>query len=98
MIIFGTRGMVKLLAVLFYACGYCRQEAAQRLVQRATWFTLFFIPIFPVSTERVIQCAYCGGMTRIDKDTADRFVADADRFAQGAGQANPEVQPGTSGV
>lgn len=95
MIIFGTRGMAKLLGVLFYACAYCHQEAAQRLVQRATWFTLFFIPVFPFSKTRTISCAYCGGQTSLDKETAERFVADADRFA---GSANPQVQQGPETV
>ncbi|MFZ7089273.1 zinc-ribbon domain-containing protein [Curtobacterium sp. RRHDQ10] len=92
MIIFGTRGMSKLLGVLFYACAYCHQEAAQRLVQRATWFTLFFIPVFPFSTRRTISCAYCGGQTDLDKETAERFVADSQRFAA---SSSPQTQPGT---
>jgi len=89
-IIFGTRGTAKLLAVLFYACAVCRHEAAQRLVQHRRWFTLFFVPVFPFSTKRVITCAYCGAGTEIDDETAERFQADAER-AQAA--RHPLDQP-----
>ena len=77
MIIFGTRRLVKLLAVQVFVCAYCGREAAQRLSQIATWFALFFVPVFPVSTRRVFTCAYCGRGTELDAPTADRFVADA---------------------
>ena len=85
MIIFGTKGTAKVLGVLAYVCGICGNEAAQRLVERRRWFTLFFIPLFPFSTKHVITCAYCGGGTEIDTPTVQRFLADSEHAAASRG-------------
>ncbi|MFK4789826.1 zinc-ribbon domain-containing protein [Microbacterium sp. ZW T5_56] len=78
MIIFGTRGTAKFLAALFTVCGFCRATAAQRLYRRRTWFTLFFIPIFPFGHGKyVMQCANCGEQSELPREVADRFQVDA---------------------
>ncbi|WP_445337160.1 hypothetical protein [Clavibacter sp. CFBP 8614] len=81
MIIFGTRGMVRILGQLFFVCLLCRHEAAQRLVRRARWFTLFFIPVFPFLIRRVVSCAYCGGESPVDREAADLFLAEVEAGA-----------------
>jgi hypothetical protein len=79
MIIFGSRVKSALVAVLFLTCVLCKTPAAQRLVRVRTWFTLFFIPIFPFGHGRYVQeCAYCGTQVSIDRDSAERFRADAE--------------------
>jgi Ni,Fe-hydrogenase I cytochrome b subunit len=61
MIIFGSRSRSALVGVLFFACTLCGSTAAQRLHRLRTWFTLFFVPVFPFGHGRyVLQCAYCG--------------------------------------
>lgn len=74
MIIFGTRTSVIALAVLSFLCGYCKTTAAQRMLKRVTKFTLFFIPLFPVSTRHFVTCVNCGGTTEIDKPQVDRYL------------------------
>jgi len=77
MIIFGFRTTAKVVAALFLTCGRCRSVAAQRLVHRRRWFTLFFVPIFPFSSSYVMTCACCGSASSLTHDGAERFRADA---------------------
>ncbi|GAA4264630.1 zinc ribbon domain-containing protein [Frondihabitans peucedani] len=79
MILFGSRTTQKLVAALIFVCTVCQHEAAQRLVRRRTWFTLFFVPIFPFGHgSYTISCAYCGNTYGVSRENADRFVADAE--------------------
>lgn len=78
MIIFGSRSKSVLTAVLFFACAVCGSQAAQRLFRLRTWFTLFFVPVFPFGHGRyVMQCAFCGAGTNLTRENAERFIADA---------------------
>lgn len=103
MIIFGSRTMVKFLAALIFQCAYCHTAAAQRLTRSTTWFTLFFLPIFPFGHGRyTMSCAYCGASSTLTRENAERFIADA--RAQSASPAQvpqtqvPQTQvPQTSG-
>lgn len=92
MIIFGSRAKSVLAAVLFFACAHCGAQAAQRLFRRRTWFTLFFVPVFPFGHGRyVMQCSYCGTGTQLPREEAERFIADAER--QQAGRLADETLP-----
>lgn len=74
MIIFGFRSFAKTLAMLTLVCGRCHNPAAHRLVQRSRWFTLFFIPLIPVSFTRYTVCAYCGVAQKVSKQDARQMV------------------------
>lgn len=74
MIIFGTRSSAILIALLNFVCGNCHNPAAQRIIKRVTKFTLFFIPLFPVSTSYQVECVYCGVRTKISREQADSYV------------------------
>ena len=77
MILFGSRTTSKIVALLVYVCATCGHEAAQRLVRRRTWFTLFFAPIFPFGHGTYsVACAYCGASPVITRENADKFIAD----------------------
>jgi hypothetical protein len=52
-----------------------------------TWFTLFFIPVIPVSTRRSLQCTFCAAESRISKVEAERLLAQQSQPA-------PERAPG----
>lgn len=79
MIIFGTRSKSVVVAALFLTCTLCHAPAAQRLFRIQTWFTLFFVPIFPFGQGRYIeQCAYCGTETPVAREGAERFQDDAE--------------------
>lgn len=84
MIIFGTRGYLYQLAILTLVCGRCGNPSAHTLRKRVTKFTLFFIPLFPVSVKYATQCTFCGAETKIIKEQADPLLAQA-----AAGQAPP---------
>ena len=46
-------------------CQYCGQFVHHRLQERATKFTLFFIPVFTTSRSYRISCSNCGRTSAI---------------------------------
>jgi hypothetical protein len=92
MIIFGFRGYVKLLAMLTFVCASCRNPAAHRVVQVTRKFTLFFIPLFPISRSRHMTCTFCGASTRLSKDGAAQLL-NGSAGAQGAASSMPAAPP-----
>ena len=71
MIIFGSRGYLRVLAMVNFVCNNCHNPAAQRIQERVTKFTLFFIPLFPVSKSYTATCTFCGLGTKLTKEQAD---------------------------
>ncbi len=90
MIIFGTKGYLYQLAILTLLCGQCGNPSAHTLSKRVTKFTLFFIPLFPVSTKYATQCTFCGAQHKIGKEQADQLQVQA---ASGRQQGQPQQQP-----
>ncbi|GAA2274322.1 hypothetical protein GCM10010145_52160 [Streptomyces ruber] len=87
MIIFGTKGYLYQLAVLTLLCGNCGNPAAHTLRKRVTKFTLFFVPLFPVSTKYLTQCTFCGTERKVTEEEAGQLQA------QGAGGGQPYGHP-----
>ncbi|MER6416726.1 zinc-ribbon domain-containing protein [Streptomyces humidus] len=93
MIIFGTKGYLYQLAILTLVCGRCGNPAAHTLRKRVTKFTLFFVPLFPISTKYATQCTFCGAEQKVTREQADQLPA------QGAGPGTdqpygrPQQQP-----
>ncbi|MET8828638.1 zinc-ribbon domain-containing protein [Streptomyces sp. NPDC004610] len=85
MIIFGTKGYLYQLAILTLVCGRCGNPAAHTLRKRVTKFSLFFIPLFPVSTKYLTQCTFCGAEERVSEEQAERLQA------QSAGGQGPHI-------
>lgn len=89
------------LGVLSLVCGFCKVQAAQRILKRVTKFTLFFIPLFPVSTRHFVTCVNCGGTTEIAKQQVDQYLessrtsASSANSTRGSAQTDPafEVSP-----
>lgn len=81
-ILFGTRATVKTLAMITFLCSTYNQPAAHRLTQITRWFTLFFIPVFPIGRRYVLTCAACGQASKITRQQADEMVARAEAPAQ----------------
>ncbi|MEU1178588.1 zinc-ribbon domain-containing protein [Streptomyces sp. NPDC005820] len=73
MIIFGTKGYLYRLAILTLVCGRCGNPAAHTLTKRVTKFTLFFVPLFPVSTTYLTQCTFCGAEEKVTGEQAERL-------------------------
>jgi zinc-ribbon family len=70
MLILGLRVSSVLLATLVYVCDRCGQNAAHQLVQRVRKFTLFFVPLFPVSTKCLDTCSACGRTVEVSRRLA----------------------------
>ncbi|AVV43954.1 zinc-ribbon domain-containing protein [Streptomyces sp. ID05-04B] len=77
MIIFGTKGYLYQLAILTLVCGRCGNPAAHTLRKRVTKFTLFFVPLFPISSKYATQCTFCGAEQKIAKEQAEQLQAQA---------------------
>ncbi|CAL9349279.1 zinc-ribbon domain-containing protein [Streptomyces sp. NPDC057838] len=75
MIIFGTKGYLYQLAILTLVCGRCGNPAAHTLRKRVTKFTLFFVPLFPVSTKYLTQCTFCGAEQKVTEEQAEQLRA-----------------------
>ncbi|MGW6292518.1 zinc-ribbon domain-containing protein [Streptomyces sp. NPDC055058] len=98
MIIFGTKGYLYQLAILTLVCAQCGNPAAHTLRKRVTKFTLFFVPLFPVSTKYATQCTFCGAEQRVTAEQAEQLRAQA--VGQGGpggpggqGHGQPQQQP-----
>jgi hypothetical protein len=75
-VLFGFRTRDRLLSSSPMVCEVCGVGARQVLVKRSTIFTLFFVPLFPVSRGSYrLECAHCGAARRVDRHTADRLAA-----------------------
>ncbi|MFH8802167.1 zinc-ribbon domain-containing protein [Streptomyces sp. NPDC017936] len=92
MIIFGTKGYLYQLAILTLVCDRCGNPAAHTLRKRVTKFTLFFVPLFPVSTKYFTQCTFCGAEQKVDREQAERLLAQGAGGAGGQG-GEPYGQP-----
>lgn len=93
MLIWGWRTTVLQLAMLNLVCGRCHNPSAHALRRRVTKFTLFFIPLFPISRKHLLQCTFCGVEQQIDKAQADQLLAPAVQPAPQPGQS-PQPAPG----
>jgi predicted RNA-binding Zn-ribbon protein involved in translation (DUF1610 family) len=70
-LIFGFAVSERLLCTLLFVCDRCGVQAAHRLVQRVRKFSLFFIPLFPVSTRYFDTCTNCGRMIEVSAQQAE---------------------------
>jgi hypothetical protein len=87
-IIYGSRSLTKNLGQHLCVCPHCAREAYHSQVQVQRWFTLFFIPIFPISSRRVYAyCHFCGCATRLPPQAPARGSAKEFRDARADGKA-----------
>ena len=67
-LIFGLKTSERRLGSQVMVCEVCGVTAAQILIRRATKFSLFFIPLFPVKpASHYVQCTNCGTVRRTDR-------------------------------
>ncbi|MCL8015234.1 zinc-ribbon domain-containing protein [Streptomyces sp. AS02] len=92
MIIFGTKGYLYQLAILTLVCGQCGNPAAHTLRKRVTKFTLFFVPLFPVSTKYATQCTFCGAEQKVTTEQAEQLQAQAAAGGSGGQQSYGQPQ------
>ncbi|MDX2596480.1 MULTISPECIES: zinc-ribbon domain-containing protein [Streptomyces] len=77
MIVFGTSGYLYRLAILMLTCPHCGNPAAHTVTKYVTKFTLFFVPLFPISTRWEIQCTFCGTQQEVPREWAEQSQAPA---------------------
>ena len=59
-LLFGFKTVLTALPGKPATCQYCRSFVHHRLEERATKFTLFFVPVFTTSRKYNITCTNCG--------------------------------------
>jgi hypothetical protein len=62
-LLLGTRVSEQIVKVVMFLCAFCNQEAPQNVVKASNRFTLFFVPLIPLSTKYYNECTNCGGTT-----------------------------------
>lgn len=67
LILFGLKTAVKELFRRQWVCGNCGRNASQRVDERSTRFTLFFIPLFTTRRRYSRTCSYCGITAELSK-------------------------------
>lgn len=100
-ILFGTRGRVRTVGNLTMQCPFCGVTCAQALREARRFFTLFFIPIIPISHNSALVCSSCGQGRKIDKPQAEQMkaylaghaISSAGQPKETFGFANPGVAP-----
>jgi tetratricopeptide (TPR) repeat protein len=78
---FGTRTIVKdeSQPPVRTRCPKCEQEANLIARSHRQWFTIFFVPVFPISKKLMFsQCANCGTTFRVDPTRLKTHLDEAD--------------------
>lgn len=70
LLIFGTSVRESIMNVVTFLCAYCDTRGPQNVIKRSNRVTLFFIPLFPLSTTYVNQCMNCGAVTPLTVEQA----------------------------
>jgi|GEM_PF-935710 tetratricopeptide (TPR) repeat protein len=75
--LFGTRNMVgNDGAAAAAVCPRCGQQAMFQPKSFRTWFTLFLVPLFPISGKHTFsECAHCRGRFRLSPQELSQRVA-----------------------
>jgi len=74
-LIWGFRATSIVLTTAVYVCDRCGTNAAHRLTKRVRRFTLFFVPLFSVSTTYVDTCTACARDVEVARAQAEAAVA-----------------------
>ena len=98
MLIWGWRTRIYVLAMTTFLCGRCGNPASHAVRKAVTKFTLFFIPLFPISVKYTAQCTFCGIENRIPKEDAVRLQAQEEQGRQQAAPGYPVPQGLPQGV
>jgi hypothetical protein len=74
MIIFGIRGGKRKDhgAALPVVCPNCNNQTFYRLLTVTKWFTLFFVPVVPISSKHYLMCPVCTRAIQLDHAGRER--------------------------
>lgn len=77
LILFGTRRSSQNLGRAVHPCARCQQQAWFNYTRTSSYFTLFFIPLIPLSSTTIAMCTSCGLQQPVPNATADQTLAHA---------------------
>ena len=68
LLIFGTRARPRAVSTGEFFCSHCGADRSYVLQEFRRWFTLFFIPLFPIGKVigRNVKCTTCGTTFTVD--------------------------------
>src|ERR1700690_2211805 len=68
LLIFGTRARAKAVSTGEFFCSHCGADRSYVLQEFRRWFTLFFVPLFPIGKVigRNVKCSTCGTTFTVD--------------------------------
>lgn len=73
MIIFGFKGRVKDRGeAVPAACPRCHNQTFFHYVSRQRWFSLFFVPVIPISSKHFLMCPVCSFGLALDAEGQQR--------------------------
>ncbi|MCD7862803.1 MAG: zinc ribbon domain-containing protein [Lachnospiraceae bacterium] len=52
-------------------CPRCRRLVHYQVIREQRWFTVFWVPLFPVQSKQYIQCPSCGLALQMDEPQID---------------------------
>ena len=81
-ILFGSRAIVsnESAAPVETRCPRCGQQTGLVPKSYRNWFTLFFVPVFPISGRtQFCQCTHCGAQFQVPAEELRQRLAEADR-------------------
>ena len=81
-LIFGVTPRERVLTDVAFTCQYCGVHAVQHVIERASRFSLFFLPLFTVSRTYANVCSNCGGVTPLTREQATHGLEWAERNRQ----------------
>lgn len=69
-ILFGTKAIYKNMGTVgSYSCQRCNNLSEWQFMQYRLWFTLFFIPVFPISRKyEYLQCPICSQTYKVPEE------------------------------
>jgi tetratricopeptide (TPR) repeat protein len=86
MIFIGSRSNKKVMGQKVYTCSRCKKPGYHAIVRSRGWFTLYFIPLIPLSKSTISRCNLCGYQERINNEQADSWFS----LDQAGNTATPE--------
>ena len=91
MIIFGYRGRDRTVGNGSFNCPNCRASRSYEHKKLQRWFTLYFVPVFPLQTlgERIV-CGACGQAYTTAVLSYDPSQQEAQRRGPGMAQSHAE--------
>lgn len=86
-VIYGSRSRNRVMGQAQHVCPQCKKKGVQTVVRSRRCFTLYFIPLLPLSKKTIARCNLCGFQYAMDNKQADSL------FSQGQAVAQPQAAP-----